>query len=255
MATKPKVPATGTAVAVKKASSGAVVSIRDTLKAQAAANSSRIAAPGGPKIRLDGRKFAFPDGTSTVDPVQVVIVDFINANSYYDRSYVKGTVVPPACFALGDNPKAMVPSDASPDKQCDTCTGCPMNEYGTAATGKGKACKNEVLLAVLPVDAAADAPLWIMKVSPTGLKSFYGYIAALSRMTMAPVEMITTVSFDDSTYPTLVFGDPTNNADFEAHYGRMDEAKALLAQEPDVSGYEAEVQKPKPKPKVTGVRR
>ena len=52
-----------TAVAVKKPASGAIVSIQEQLKAQAAAAASKIAPAGGNKIRYSKGKFVLPDGS------------------------------------------------------------------------------------------------------------------------------------------------------------------------------------------------
>ena len=65
--------------------------------------------------------------------------------------------------------KTLVPSDNAPDKQNDSCRGCPMNS-SAPPTGSGKARKNTRMLAVLPPDADSDTELWTLKVSPTGIK-------------------------------------------------------------------------------------
>lgn len=245
MATAKKTPSktTGTAVAVKKPNAGAVVSIQEQLKAQAAAAASKIAPAGGNKIRYSKGKFILPDG-SEAESLEVVIVDFVSKNSYWEGAYNKDDIVPPNCFAIHSEPKGMVPSANSPDKQCDDCSSCPMNTFGSA--GAGKACKNSRELAVLPPDADADTPLWILSVPPTAIKGFDGYVGSVLRtFQMPPVSVVTTVTLDPAEdYYKPMFSDPRPNDNLEAHFSRMEEAKEILFVEPDVSTFGQE--KPAP---------
>lgn len=253
MATKPKTtPAKpSTAVAVKKPTSGNVVSIQDALRAQAAAVGSRIEPPGGNRITVGGKTFKFPDGTKSTGPVELVVVDFVARNEFYDRDFDKDDVTPPACFAIGDNPKELVPSANSPVTQSDTCKGCPMNEFGSK--GAGKACSNTRYLAVLPPDADEDTPLSILKVASTGLKSFDGIVASVARTFQTPpVGVVLTIGFDDNVdYPKLEFSNPVPNENLAVHFARQEEARELLRREPDVSSYAA----PAPKKAAAGRRR
>lgn len=227
--------APSTAIAIKK-SSGAI-SIKETMAAELAALAGRTGNPGGDKITLKNDKtFNLPDG-SKVDTLEVVIVDFIGVNNYYEGAYDKDNISPPACFAIGQVIADMVPSDNAPVKQSDACASCPMNAFGSSGTGK--ACKNMRRLAVLPPDADADDPLWIIDVSPTGLKSFDGYVRSVaSKFGMIPVGVVTTITMDQTAdYPSLRFGDPRPNDNVDVHWERRAEAKERLEQEPDVSAY------------------
>ncbi len=229
-----------TSVAIKKPSGGSLVDIRAQMAQEVTDMAQRVGAPGGDSIRItQDKKFEFPDGTSSPGPFNVVIVDFVSANSFYEGPYDPKSIAPPACFAIGSNPTQLVPSDNSPVKQSDTCSACPMNQFGSA--GNGKACKNSRVLAVLPPGATADTPLWILKVSPTALKAFDAYVTSIARQfQMPPVGVVTEVSFDEgSSYASLRFGNPTPNEDLEVCYARKGEAMARLTTEPDVSQYEA----------------
>ena len=83
--------------------------------------SSKINPSTGNVIRTDKNKFVLPDGT-TAETLEVVIVDFVSKNTYYEGAYDKDAIVPPNCFAIHPDTKGMVPSANSPDKQCDDCT-------------------------------------------------------------------------------------------------------------------------------------
>lgn len=237
MATKPMTKST--AVAVKKPTTGAVVSMQDILRKQAAAVGEQIAPPSGITIRTtQDKKFQLPDGTKTEGPLDVVILDFVSMNTFYEGAYDQKTISPPACFALGTSPTKLAPSENSPLKQSDACSTCPMNQFGS--NGDGKACKNMRVLAVLPPDAGPDTPIWILKTSPTANKGFDSFVASVAgKFQLPPIGVVAEVSFDDSvTYAKLQFGNPRPNAGLEAMFPRQEEARKMLLTEPDVSTFQ-----------------
>jgi hypothetical protein len=242
---------TTTAVAVKKPSN--VIAIQESLKNMAASLAERIQPGGGNKIRLSkDKQFVLPDGTKTEGPLELVIVDFVATNSFYAGKFDANNPAPPNCFAVGTNIRAMVPVKESPEIQNDNCAECPMNAWGS--DGTGKACKNGRRLAVLPPDADADTPLWLLDVSPTALKGFDGYVAGVVRtFGMPPIAVVTQVSMDDQAeYQRLVFSDPKPNENLAVAHARMDEARELLVALPDFSGLTATK---KPAPRKTAGRR
>jgi hypothetical protein len=79
------------------------------------------------------------------------------------------------------NEAAMAPPADLESKESDSCATCWANAFGTAERGKGKACKNNVRLVVLPtigevedIDFAKVAGARI-SVPPTSLKNWSGY--------------------------------------------------------------------------------
>lgn len=234
---------TSTAVAVKKNTSTAVVNIQDMLRKQAEANASRVEPGSGKSIRIgQDKSFTLPDGTKTRESLQLVVVDFVSRNEYYEGAYNKDDITPPNCFAIHPEPKQLAPSGNSPDKQCDDCASCPMNQFGSAPTGAGKACKNTRVLAVMPPDADDDTEIWTLKVSPTAIKAFDGFVAGVNRaFQLPPVGVVVTVGFSDAKdFPSLEFTDPQLNENVAVHFGRQDEAREMLMREPDVSSFGAE---------------
>lgn len=227
-----------TSVAVKKTTSSNIVSIQDTLKAQAALMGERTAPASGNVIRVgQDKQFTLPDGTKTPGPLEIVIVDFVSKNQFYEGAFDPKNIVPPACFSIGTNIAKMAPSANAPDVQSKDCSSCPMNQFGSA--GAGKACKNSRVMAVLPPDADENTPMWILTTSPTANKGFDGYIGGVVRtFQMPPVGVVTTVSFDENeTYAKLLFGNPVPNPNLEVHFARQAEAKDMLNVEPDVSAF------------------
>jgi hypothetical protein len=240
---------TSTAVAVKKSMLPA--DINAALAAQVAAIQDRVSQPGGSKIGITQSKtFKLPSGLETPGPIDLVVVDFAYLNAYYTTAYDRNTITPPVCFAIHSSDKGMLPSDNSPERQCDSCAACSQNLFGSA--GKGKACSNAVQLAVLPADFMDDPeqPLMILKVSATGLRPFNGYVSSLATsLRTAPWGVMTTIGFDPkSEYASLRFGNPRalDPEQLATVFGRQEEAQRMLTVEPDVSGYEAPAPAKKP---------
>lgn len=230
--------ATTKTTAVAKKASTAIVSIQEQLKAQAAAMAGRIAPPSGVNIKItQDKKFQLPDGSKVEGPLELVVVDFVSRNEFYEGAYDPNQISPPVCFAIHPEPKSLVASDNAPSKQCDDCNSCPMNQFGSS--GKGKACKNTRMLAVLPPDADDSTPLWLLKVSPTALKGFDAFVSNVNRTyELPPIGVVVSVDFNPAeTFASLTFTDPRPNENLAVHFARQAEAKDLLAVEPDTSNY------------------
>jgi len=222
------------------------INYQEELLKEAQEISKRIAAPSGDRIKVDSHGFTLPDGTSG-EEMHVVVVDFLSSNVYFDRPYNKDNPSPPACFAIGREPTTLVPSENSPVRQADACAGCPLNQFGTALTGKGKACKNTRLLAVMPLkavtEAQEDAPIYILQVPPTSLKVFDKYVSSLAaRFKMSPVGVATKITPNkalDYAAPLFDVVRPLQDEEIAFAMSRRSEATERLVAEPDVSTYEA----------------
>lgn len=226
-------------VAVVKPKSSALVSIKEQMAAELANLANKTAPAGGDKIQLKKDGFHLPDGTviATDGSLDLVIVDFLTAHNYYPGKFDPKNIKPPVCFARGEIPTAMVPSDNSPELQSETCSGCPQNQFGP--NNEAKACKNTRLLAVLPPDAEDGDPLWVLEVSPTALKGFDGFVKSVAtKFQVPPIGVVVTVSLDQNVeYAKLQFGEVNPNANLETHWARREEARTRLLQEPDLSSY------------------
>lgn len=243
MATKPAAKTTA-AKATKPGSnvvpikSRSLVSVKEQMAAALAEQSGKTAPASGNAIRVTQDKhFLLPDGTKTQGPIDLVIVNFMTNHRFYEGAYDPKNISPPACFAIGPNPQAMVPSAKAPLPQASNCQECPNNAFGSA--GEGKACKNSRNMAVLPPDATSDTPMWTLQTSPTANKGFDGLVKSVERVFQVPMAgVVVSVSFDpNETYAKLVFSDPRPNENVGLAFERMDEAKAMLATEPDVTGF------------------
>jgi len=237
MTTKPKAK---TSTALTTAKNTLPANVQEKFANEVAALQKRIAAPSGDRISVTQAKtFRLPNGLE-VDELECVVVDFVAANYYYATEFDKNAIVPPDCFALGLEPAGLVPSDNSPDKQCDSCAACWANQFGTARNKRGKACANTRLLAVLPLDATEDTPLQIIKVSSTGLKSFDGHVGSVATKFGVPIRGVKTrISMSDDDYASLRFNamglvDPRSEL-FALVNNVQDVALQRLLTEPDVT--------------------
>lgn len=206
MATKAKptaAPAKTTAIA--KAKVALPANINEQFANEVAALQKRIAAPTSDRIAITQSK-TFKINGAEVDTFDGVIVDFVAANFYYATEFDRNNIVPPDCFAIGLEPAGLAPSDNSPDKQCESCAGCWANQYKSARNGRGKACTNAYLLAVLPVDATEDTPISIMKVTSKATSFFSSYVQTVALKYGVPTRgVITTFSFADEEYASPRF--------------------------------------------------
>lgn len=232
-------------MSTENAAGTALVNVREELRKQAEAVGKRIQSPSGGFIRVSqDKKFTLPNGTKGEGPLSLVVVEFVSTNRFFDRPYKEGDKTVPACFAIGDNPLTLVPEETSPVPQAEACNVCPNNEFGSK--GKGKACSNNRLLAVVENNADPESPILLLKVSATATRAWDEYVAAIkSQFESMPISVITDVYFDPkNTYPSLRFGNPRTNPNLEVHFGRMKAAKERLMVVQDVSEYE-----PLPQPK------
>ena len=223
--------------AVAKPKANLPVDMQAEMALEIAAYAKRIQAPTGDRISVTQRKtFKLPNGDE-VDELEAIIIDFVAANYYYVGAYDPGNITPPECFAIGLEPAGLVPSDNSPDKQCASCAGCWANQFKSA--GKGKACQNTRLIALITPDSDVESPIYTLKVSPTALKSFDSHVGQVVRSFGAPIRgVVSRISFSaDSDYATLRFNtlSPVSKEQWALASNRLAEARDRLQTEPDVS--------------------
>lgn len=231
----------------KTAKSNLPINYEEQLAKEAAEIAKRISAPTGDRIRFNAnRAFITPDGMEG-EALEVVIIDFVSSNVFYDGPYDRDNPQPPGCFAIGPEPSMLVPSPNSPNVQAETCAACPNNQFGSAPNGKGKACKNTRLLAMMPASALdtpdEEAPIWVMSVPPTSLKAYDGYVHTLaSRHKTVPIGVITEVTLDPNNQyasPRFNVVRPLQPKELATFMPRREEANQRLTAEPDTSQYVA----------------
>lgn len=237
---------------IVKAKINLPANVQQQLAAEAAAIQNRIGSPSGDRIKVTQKKtFRMPSGEEHPGPINAVIVDFVSANFLYDGVFDPNDITPPICAAVGTELASLTPFADCPEKQCETCSACPQNQFGSGR-GQGKACQNTRLLYLLPPDADEETPGMILKVSPTALRAYDGYVASIARSFSAPpCAVITEISLDENLdYPSLRFGNPQPNPALALALARRDEARQRLLTKPDF----AVVEKPAPQKKTASRR-
>lgn len=230
-------------MASKKPTGKAVANIQEEIRRKAAMVSETVGGgETGNRLRVtQGKEFIDPGDNRTRGPIQIVILDHNTQNNFFPNAFDKDNPEPPVCYAISEpasqngDIKNMVPCDSAPDKQAESCNTCLMNQFGSAANGKGKACKNSYLLATVNPDGDAEDPILALSVSPSGLKRYASYVRTLGAKGLLPVSVITEVSFDEGVdYPSLVFREAGPNPQLAEHYARIAEAQPLLMAEPEL---------------------
>ena len=229
-------------------SANAVALVDQDLAAEAAALRNQISAPAGNKIRVERTgAFTLPDGTDLGDEFQAVVIDFYSRNMFYSSPYDANNITPPDCYAVGKDKSTLAPNDDSPAKQADSCATCPMNAFKSGA-GKAKACQNRYWVGLVIVDpddpeahVSAEAPLYVLDLSPSNLRSFEAFVAGVGRtLNGPPIKAIVTVKAKNvGTYAAVTFSNALPNPDYAQQVQRRPEATDVLTRTPDFSSMAA----------------
>lgn len=121
----------------------------------------------------------------------VVIIGSLFENALYTDDYDPDAPKSPTCFAFAKAEEDLAPHPESGHPEHDKCKGCVHNEFGSAAKGKGKACKNIRRLAMIaasPLDAETvkSGDVALMKLPVTSGKEWAKYVQTLSAVHKRP---------------------------------------------------------------------
>lgn len=243
--------------------------------AQAAA-AAEASAGGGQFFSARGGILAFNGAPVPDNTMAVVIVDGVFENVYYEGKFDPDTPTPPTCFAFARDEKSLAPHDVvvkAGQAQNATCKGCPHNEWATADTGRGKACRNTRRLAMIPAgeldrsgrftawpsaDDFEKATLGMMKLPVTSVKGYATFVQQVANGLKRPPYAIFTkvrVVPDAKTQFRVLFEPIEKVPDryMDAIMQRRDEAAGVIDQ-PYPMEYEDRAPA-KPAAKAAGRRR
>ncbi len=209
------------------------VNLEDQIKKELEAQKKHLGALPSNKIATKSKQFTLPDGQSSPGPMEAVVLDYAWFMVNYPGVYNSNNPQQPNCFAVGrENPDGgeLKPHESAADPQHADCKDCPKNEWGSAPTGKGKACKNQRRLILLPPNADADAEPMTLYVSPGALKNFDSYVSRLAaEHSMLPVQVITEISFDkNQSYPSLCFAFKGKHDNMNLFWSKKEQSQDLL---------------------------
>lgn len=169
-----------------------------------------------PLIKLNGTRFVLvKDGQETPVKSMELRVVVLRAKQGFEKRYYAGAYDPtsteakaPDCYSMnGQTPE---PGCAKP--QNSSCAGCAQNAFGTGKDangnpGKGKACSDRKLLAVLyPNPDTKKLEIYGLSLPPASLKKFGAYVDTLTKNNVPLPAATTVIGFDDKTsFPVLTF--------------------------------------------------
>lgn len=184
--------ATKNVPAKSKAPGTAVVNYEERLAAMAAESAQNEADVGGGNfISVKSGQLSYQGNTIKGNELDVVVLASVHENCYYPGRFDPDNPQPPVCFAFGTDPKEMAPQPDSAEPQHDQCDGCPMNEFETADSGKGKACKNIRRLSIIPGDPLNEetveaADVAYLKVPVTSVKGWASFVKTVATLDKRP---------------------------------------------------------------------
>lgn len=117
---------------------------------------------GVPRISHKGGVLTIDKSRVKDNRLAVVILGMVWAKEFYEHEYEEGSTDTPVCYAFGERERGLVPFPGVPQKQSETCDGCPHNQFNTALKGRGKRCQDKPRLLVLlagDIAARGDQPV------------------------------------------------------------------------------------------------
>lgn len=153
---------------------------------------------GGNFIGTRGGILTYQGAEVPGNKMNVVILGHVLHNMFYEGKFDSKNPASPVCYAFGEKESQMAPHEKCESPQADECEGCPMNEFGSADTGRGKACKNSRRLMVIPEDALDDlenANPALIHTPPTSGRAWAGYVVNLATtLRRPPLAVVTEIS-------------------------------------------------------------
>lgn len=206
----------------KTSASTAMVSMADFEKqmaAQAETDSARVGTGSdGAFMSIKGGKFTFQEA-DLGNELEVVILGFVHEKAYYDGNYDPDVLTAPACFAVADNMDDLAPYKGVAKEQASACAECWADEFGTAATGRGKACRDFrkiMFISTEDLDAEpANIQIALQRVPPTSIKNFDKFIKGIGKVNKRPsYGVITNMTVGiEGEYPVMHFEADSNISD------------------------------------------
>jgi len=169
---------------------------------------------GGQFFSTRGGQLSWQDSPLPNNEMIVIVLDTIFENVFYEGRYDPDTPQGPTCFAFAREEDELAPhiivKDAGQAQSLDGCKNCEHNEWGSADTGKGKACRNTRRVAMIPAgqisrsgevevfedeDHYASTTVGFMKLPVTSVKGYANYVKQVAgALKRPPFGIITRVA-------------------------------------------------------------
>jgi hypothetical protein len=166
-----------------------------------------------PVVSIKGKQFSVVkegdrsiiEDPRTGEPASSIQVAIVRVNpglskAYYAGGYVEGVESKPECFSND----GIRPDPNAEEAQAKSCASCPFNAFGSASTGKGKACRDTKRMAIATVDNLEEPMM--LRVPATSLKNLAQYGKLLTEKGVDTRFVATRIGFDPhSTHQVLTF--------------------------------------------------
>lgn len=124
------------------------------------------------------------DGTEDMKALEGVVIFFKDENAYWAQKY-DGSNNPPDCYSADG-----IIGEGNPGGQCAKC---PLNQFGSADDGAGKACKN--VRTIFLIREGSILPLAV-SVPPTSLKEARKYFLRLAASAVPYYGVVTEMTLE-----------------------------------------------------------
>jgi len=211
-------------------------------------------------ISTRGGQLSYGDYVMPGNQMAVVVLDSVKEHAWFPDRFNPGDIKPPACFAFGEPDEATAPHEtvfaggAHFEAQADACAGCPKNEWGSADTGRGKACKEVRRLALLQAGAFEkrpktrgeydlelfaspkhfkQAPIGLLKLPVTSVREWAKFVQSITAATHRPPHGVIAhiwLEPDPDTQFKFAFElvEPLDGSLYPVIQARREEARRLL---------------------------
>jgi len=203
MATKPAAKSTPNVPVARKSTAVGLPAEWAEELAQAAKDVSAVETPSIANVSFRSGVLSIGGQPQPGNTLECIVVETAFERSLYDGPFDPNRIKNPICFALKEATKeddaGMSPHENSLHPQNETCSGCPMNEWGSAGEGRrGKACKEVRRLALIPadklenVDDIRSAELAMAKIPVTSVSNWSNYVHHVSAVHSVPYWAVVT---------------------------------------------------------------
>lgn len=147
-----------------------------------------------------------PESPATRLPVIIVKANKNKSKTFYAEAFKEGAEdVKPTCFSND----GVRPDPQAEHPQCANCAQCKWNVFGTArgdnGTGKGKACSDNVRVAVVPA-SGPFTEAYMLRVPPASIKNLGEFGSFLAKRKIPHQAVVCELSFDQTqATPRLQF--------------------------------------------------
>lgn len=141
-------------------------------------------------LSIKGGVLSYQDATIADNKMQCIIVDSILENQWFKEAYDPSAPQTPNCYAFGRDKDEMAPDPEQVEEpQSDNCSTCELMQFGSADTGRGKACKECSRLALITegdLEDIEDAVVAFMKLPFFSNVNYAAYVRQLDELYHKP---------------------------------------------------------------------